>query len=59
MNERRAYHRMEINFGEFLSAIEIQTPIDPEHVRAEYQNGFLWIYLPKSQPKVIKVKENE
>jgi HSP20 family protein len=57
--DRRAYHQMEINFGEFLSAIEIQVPIDSEHVRAEYQNGFLWVILPKSQPKVIKVKENE
>jgi HSP20 family protein len=57
--ERRAYHQMEINFGEFLSAVEIQVPIDSEHVRAEYQNGFLWVILPKSQPKVIKVKENE
>ena len=59
INERRAYHQMEINFGEFLSAVEIQVPIDSEHVSAEYQNGFLWVHLTKSQPKVIKVKENE
>jgi HSP20 family protein len=57
--ERRAYHQMEINFGEFLCTVEIQVPIDSDHVRAEYQNGFLWVILPKSQPKVIKVKENE
>ena len=59
ISEHRAYHQMEINFGEFLSAIEIQIPIDAEHVRAEYQNGFLWVFLPISQPKIIKVKENE
>jgi HSP20 family protein len=57
--ERRAYHQMEINFGEFITAVEIQTPIDADHVQAEYQNGFLWIYLPKAQPKIIKIKENE
>lgn len=59
ISERRAYHQMEINFGEFLSAVELQIPIDVERVHAEYQNGFLWVHLPKSQPKVIKVRENE
>ncbi len=57
--ERRAYHQMEISFGEFLTTVEFQVPIDTEQVRAEYQNGFLWVHLPKSQPKVIKVKDNE
>ncbi len=59
LNERRAYYQMEINFGEFLTAIEIPVPVDIEHVQAEYQNGFLWVFLPKAQPKVIKIKEIE
>lgn len=59
ITERRAYHQMEINFGEFYTAVEIPLPIDVEHVRAEYQNGFLWVYLPKAQPKIIKIKDNE
>jgi HSP20 family molecular chaperone IbpA len=59
LNERRAYYMMEINFGEFLSAIDIPMPVDPERVRAEYLNGFLWIFLPKAQPRVIKIKDNE
>ena len=59
VNERRAYHQMEINFGEFLTGVELQTPIDTERVTAEYQNGFLWVFLPKAQPRVIKIKENE
>jgi HSP20 family protein len=57
--ERRAYHQMEINFGEFITAVELQVPVDADHVQAEYQNGFLWIFLPKAQPKIIKIKENE
>jgi HSP20 family protein len=57
--ERIAYHQMEINFGEFITTVEFHIPIDMEHVRAEYQNGFLWVFLPKAQPKVIKIKENE
>lgn len=59
LNERRAYHQMEINFGEFLTAVEIQVLFETEHIQAEYQNGFLWVILPKSQPKTIKIKENE
>jgi HSP20 family protein len=59
INERRAYQQMEINFGEFITAVEIQVPIDTEHVHAEYQNGFLRVILPKAQPKVIKISENE
>jgi HSP20 family protein len=59
ISERRAYHQMEINFGEFFTAVEIPLPVDVEHVKAEYQNGFLWVILPKSQPKIIKIKENE
>ncbi len=59
VNERRAYHQMEINFGEFYTAVEFQVPLDVEHVQAEYHNGFLWIVLPKMQPKIIKIKENE
>jgi len=57
-NEKRAYHQMEINFGEFISAVDLPYPIDIDRVRAEYQNGFLWVILPKSQPKVIKIEKD-
>jgi HSP20 family protein len=59
INERRAYHQMEINFGEFLTMVELSVAIDSEHVHAEYQNGFLRVTLPKAQPKSIKIQENE
>lgn len=58
-SDRRAYHQMEINFGEFLTAVELLLPIDAEAVSAEYVNGFLWVFLPKAQPKIIKIKDNE
>lgn len=57
VTERRAYHQMEINFGEFATSVELLIPIDSEHVRAEYLNGFLWVFLPKAQPKYIKINE--
>ena len=58
-NERRTYQQMEINFGEFLTMVELQAPVESDHIRAEYQNGFLWVFLPKAQLRVIKVKGNE
>lgn len=47
VSERRAYHQMEIRYGEFSVDIEIPVTIDAENVQATYQNGFLKIILPK------------
>ena len=52
-DRRSSFHQMEINFGEFISAVEIFTPIDTQTVSAEYSNGFLWVNLPKASPKQI------
>jgi HSP20 family protein len=54
---RLAYHQMEVNFGEFLTIVEIPEPIQPEIVFAEYQNGFLWITFPKAKSKHIHITE--
>jgi len=55
-SETRAYHRMEINFGEFSSEVEFPGPVDIEHVEADYQNGFLRIVLPKAQARHIPIE---
>jgi len=47
VTERRAYHQMEIRFGEFNVDVEMPATIDVENVQATYQNGFLKIILPK------------
>lgn len=46
--ERAAYHRMEIRFGEFLSLVELPGPAQVEQVNAEYSDGFLRVSLPKA-----------
>ncbi len=53
--EPRAYHLMEINFGEFSTEVELFTAIDSSKVEAEYKDGFLSVTLPKTQPKNISV----
>jgi HSP20 family protein len=55
--ERRAYHQMEIFFGEFLSEVELPCAVLSEGVTAEYQSGFLRIVLQKDRPKKIQVVE--
>ena len=54
--ERRAYHQMEIPFGEFSTEIELPYMIIPDKVEAIYRDGFLRISLPIAQPKHIKVE---
>jgi HSP20 family protein len=46
-NEKRAYHQMEIRFGQFEIAVEIPVVVDMEKALAEYKDGFLVIILPK------------
>jgi HSP20 family protein len=47
LNERRAYHQMEIRFGKFELAVEIPVRVNMEKATAGYQDGFLVIMLPK------------
>ena len=53
--ERRAYHQMEVRFGEFNSVVAIPAPVDIENSRAEYEDGFLTVTLPKALNNKIKV----
>lgn len=55
-SERRAYHQMEIPFGEFSTELELPFAIISDKVEAIYRDGFLRITLPIAQPKHIKVE---
>jgi HSP20 family protein len=56
INERRAYHQMEIMFGKFEIAVEISVSVEVEKSSAEYKDGFLIVQLPKASPKHIEVE---
>ncbi len=56
-SERRAYHQMEIPFGEFSTEIELSMPVVAERVEAVYRDGFLKIVLPKAKPRQISIGE--
>ncbi len=45
--ERRAYHQMEVRFGDFSSVVAIPGPVVVDSSGAEYEDGFLTVTLPK------------
>jgi len=55
-SERRAYHQMEIPFGEFITEVGLPYAVIPDKVEATYRDGFLRIILPVEQPRHIKVE---
>jgi HSP20 family molecular chaperone IbpA len=55
--EQRAYHQIEIRFGEFKSQVELHWAIDAANIEAEYDDGFLHIVLPKALPQQIEIGE--
>jgi HSP20 family protein len=54
---RRAYHQMEVNFGDFRTEVDLPVPVDEPQIDAQYSDGFLRIVLPKLKPKRIDVDE--
>jgi HSP20 family protein len=55
--ERRAFHQMEIHFGEFAIELELTNYIEADQVQAVYSDGFLRIHLPKARPRHIPIGE--
>ena len=54
--ERRAYHQMEIRFGEFSTAVELPLGVDVSKAEADYEAGFLNVVLPKLKPTTVNIK---
>ena len=57
IQERRAYHQMEIFFGEFYVEVNLPVPVLADEVIAEYEAGFLRLIFPKDKPKKVRVSE--
>jgi len=55
--ERRAYHQMEIRFGEFRTDVGLHWPVDTDKIGAEYKDGFLRVILPLTKPQSVEIQE--
>ena len=53
--EKRAYHQMEIRFGEFSTAVDLPAGVDAGKASAEYRDGFLTVILPRLRPTGIPI----
>lgn len=42
-----SYHEAQIRYGPFRVEVFISSPIDRKAVQARYEDGFLWVDLPK------------
>jgi HSP20 family protein len=56
-HERRAYHQMEVRFGEFSTVVSLPGPVEIKASHAEYEDGFLTVTLPKNSPSRILIKD--
>ncbi len=56
-NARKAYHQMEIDYGEFVTEVHVHAPITAAEIDASYGDGFLRITLPKASPKKIEIED--
>ncbi|WHZ14540.1 MAG: Heat shock protein Hsp20 [Nitrospira sp.] len=57
-NDRKV-HRIERSYGRFVRSFTLPDLVDDTKVKAEFRNGVLHLYLPKSEkakPKAIEVK---
>ncbi len=50
---------VEIGFGAFERGFQLPIPIDPQGVRATYQDGILEIHLPRQKPETRRIKVKE
>jgi len=57
MNVRKAYHQIEIDYGEFACSVNIPSPVEVDRIEATYTDGFLRINLPKASPKSVSIDE--
>ncbi len=55
--EQRAYHQMEIRFGDFRTDIELHWPVEADNIDAEYRDGFLRLVMPKTKPHNVEIQE--
>ena len=55
INERVAFHQMEVRYGEFRTDVTLPWPVSREGVSATYKEGFLRVELPHDRNQQIHI----
>jgi HSP20 family protein len=50
--ENDYYHQIEIEYGDFRRIIDIPRPVDADRAAARYEDGLLFVVLPKTEVEV-------
>lgn len=54
-SEMKAYHQMEIAYGEFETAVPVPVAVDDTKIEASYADGFLRVILPKAHARQVPI----
>ncbi len=50
-----AYHQLEVRYGEFRTDVGLPWPVDENGIRAQYEDGFLRVELPRARTQRVRV----
>jgi HSP20 family protein len=53
--DMKAYHQMEIAYGEFETKVKLPRRIEQDDIEATYSDGFLRVVMPKTKSKSIEI----
>jgi HSP20 family protein len=48
-DNKKNYHLKESGYGKFERSFRLPNDVDPDQIKAEYENGVLKLHLPKSE----------
>ena len=52
---RAAYHQLEVRYGEFRSDVSLPWAVNEQAIIARYEDGFLYIELPRSHADSARI----
>ncbi len=50
-----AYHQLEVRYGEFRTDVTLPWLVDENGIRAQYEDGFLRVELPRARAQRVRV----
>jgi len=59
-SEKENVHVTEVSYGKFMRSVRLPISVDPDKVKAKFENGVLKVSLPKSEkvkPKKIEIEK--
>ena len=60
-NDQLSYREAQVRYGPFRVEVLLLFPVNQEGIEARYENGFLWVDLPKlleHDPERVPIKES-